>query len=77
MGKQYISQRYLIDIFMVDMNAEVQEIGSLAGELHCFVCPLWPSFSYLRQDFRVVWGLLAVFVLSVFMFGGLRMMHFY
>ena len=53
-------------------DAEIDE-----SELHCYVCPLRPSFSYLRQDYRVVWGLLAVFVLSAFMFVGLRMINFY
>jgi hypothetical protein len=57
--------------------SKIEDVEIDESELHCFVCPLWPSFSYLRQDFRVAWGLLAVFVLSVFMFGGLRMMHFY
>lgn len=53
-------------------DAEIDE-----SELNCYVCPLRPSFSYLRQDYRVAWGFFSAFVLSVFMFVGLRMIHFY
>ncbi len=62
-GREYIGERvYLFGGRAFETREEVVEFNKF---LNCYVCPLFPKVSYLRQDKRLFFGLVFVVLVCV------------